>query len=239
MNTTHNLFSVVILAGGLATRLRPLTTTLPKSLIDIHGKPFIEHQLRLLEQNNIRHVVLCLGFLGDKVIDYLENNRHSQLKIDYVLDGSVLLGTGGAIKKALPHVDDTFFVLYGDSYLPCDYAAIQYFYMTCHKKGLMTVFHNSGKWDTSNVEYSAGQILAYDKINRTEQMHYIDYGLSIMHKNAFSSVTDQEPFDLSLIHQNLLKANELAGYEVANRFYEVGSQSGIAAIKDYLQQDNI
>src|SRR5262245_42642137 len=130
-----NLFPVVILAGGLATRLRPLTENIPKSLIEINHEPFIAHQLRLLAKNNISKVVLCVGFLGEQIEAYVKKGAHFGLEVSYVQDGHLLLGTGGAIKKALPTLGEAFFVLYGDSYLMCDYQAIQYAFMKSKKKG--------------------------------------------------------------------------------------------------------
>jgi len=174
------LFPVVILAGGLATRLRPLTETIPKSLVNINGEPFIVHQLRLLQRNGIKKVVMCIGYLGEQIIARIGDGSEFDLQVSYVFDGPKLLGTAGAIKKALPELPEHFFVLYGDSYLPCDYAAVQKSFLNCRKQALMTVFKNNGQWDSSNVEFKFGQIINYDKKNKTDRMHYIDYGLGIL-----------------------------------------------------------
>src|SRR6185437_11438665 len=123
MNT--KLFPVVILAGGLATRLRPITETIPKSLVDIHGEPFIAHQLRLLKHHGITEVLLCIGYLGEQIVDKIGNGDRFGVQVSYAFDGPKLLGTAGAIKQALRQLPEYFFVLYGDSYLPCNYAAIQ------------------------------------------------------------------------------------------------------------------
>lgn len=237
VDCAHNpLFSTVILAGGLATRLHPVTHTLPKSLIKINGEPFIHHQLRLLSQHGIRDIVLCVGYLGEMIEKEIGDGRKFGVQVQYSYDGSQLLGTGGAIKKAQKLVSDNFFVLYGDSYLVCDYAAIQINFMQTKKLGLMTVFSNHGKWDTSNVEYTAGKILAYDKKFRTERMQYIDYGLGIFSKNALLHIPDNEPYDLALLYQTLLKQDELAAHEVHQRFYEVGSFVGMEELEYHLAQ---
>jgi NDP-sugar pyrophosphorylase family protein len=228
------LYPAIILAGGLATRLRPMTETIPKALIDIDGEPFIAHQLRLLYQKGIRRVILCVGYLGDMLQDYLGDGSQFGMQVQYVFDGDKLLGTAGAIKKALPLIDDNFFVIYGDSYLPCDYAAVQKAFSQQQKLGLMTVFHNEGKWDTSNVEYQNGAILNYDKKNRNERMHYIDYGLGVFNKSAFNAIPENTEYDLALLYQNLLKQNELAAYEITQRFYEVGSFNGIDELRSLL-----
>jgi NDP-sugar pyrophosphorylase family protein len=232
MNTS--LYPVVIIAGGLATRLRPLTETIPKSLVDINGEPFIEHQLRQLQANGIKEVVMCLGYLGEQVIDYVGDGSRYGLQVTYALDGPKLLGTAGAIKKALPHVGEHFFVLNGDSYLPCDYAAVQRTFERCQKLGLMTVFHNQGKWDSSNVEYKNDSIVVYDKIHKTERMLHFDDFLESFSRSAIDQVPDDEPYDLAVLFQDLLKNNQLAAHEVNERFYEVGSFAGISELGYYL-----
>jgi MurNAc alpha-1-phosphate uridylyltransferase len=234
MNNT--MFPVVILAGGLATRLRPLTETIPKALLDINGVPFISHQLSLLRQHGIQRVVMCIGYLGEMVQDYLGDGSRFGMHIQYSFDGDVLLGTGGAIKKALPLLDEHFFVLYGDSYLPCHYESVQTAFIQQHCQGLMTVYKNHGKWDTSNVEFVENKIITYDKINRTERMHYIDYGLGVFSRKAFEQISDNEVYDLAKLYQQLLNKNQLAAFEITERFYEVGSFAGIEELEYYLAQ---
>lgn len=231
------IFPVVILAGGLATRLRPLTETIPKSLVEVNGEPFVAHQLRLLQQQGVRHVTMCLGYLGEMVVDYVGDGSQFGLQVSYSFDGPTLLGTAGAIKKTLSTLDENFFVLYGDSYLPCHYAAVQQTFIASHKNSLMTVFRNQGKWDTSNVEFADGQILVYDKVHKTEKMLYIDYGLGIFNKTAFDIVPENEVFDLALLYQKLLASNQLAAHEITQRFYEVGSFAGINELGYYLNHE--
>jgi N-acetyl-alpha-D-muramate 1-phosphate uridylyltransferase len=231
----NKMLPVVIIAGGLATRLRPLTTTIPKSLVDINGEPFVTHQLRLLQQQGITDVEMCLGYLGEQIIEVVGDGSHYGMNINYVFDGDKLLGTAGAIKRALPNLDDTFFVLNGDSYLPCDYFAVQQAFLASGKAAQMTVFRNEGKWDTSNVEFDDGQIITYDKVNRTPRMLHIDYGLEIFTKKAFANVPDNEPYDLVPVYQELIKKQQLAAYEVFERFYENGSFSGITELCEYLE----
>lgn len=229
------MYPVIILAGGLATRLRPLTETIPKALLDINGEPFITHQLKLLHQHGIRKVILCVGYLGEMLQEFVGDGSRFDMEVRYSFDGDTLLGTGGAIKKALPMIDDNFFVLYGDSYLPCNYAEVQDSFIKQQKLGLMTVFKNLGQWDTSNVEFSHNTIHVYDKKNRTEKMHYIDYGLGLFNKQAFNQIQDNQVYDLALLYQNLLKQNQLAAHEITERFYEVGSFVGIEELSAFLQ----
>jgi NDP-sugar pyrophosphorylase family protein len=229
-----NLFPVVILAGGLATRLRPITESIPKALIPINGKPFIDHQLRLVARQGIHKVVLCVGYLGEMIEEHVGNGHKFGLEVHYSYDGQHLLGTAGTIKQALPLLNAAFFVLNGDSYLNCDYSAVQASFVAAGKQGLMTVFHNQSLWDKSNVEYAAGKILVYDKHTHSEHMHHIDYGLSLFSQEAFDHVPRGEASDLALLNQRLLKEDQLAAHEVKERFYEVGSFSGIKDFEEYL-----
>lgn len=225
---------VVILAGGLATRLRPVTETMPKALIHINGEPFIYHQLRLLKKHGIKRVVVCVGYLGDMIEAEIGDGSQFGLQVDYSHDGDTLLGTAGAIKKVLPELSETFFVLYGDSYLSCDYAAVQKYFLHSGKQGLMTVFHNEGKWDTSNVEFNNHQLINYDKKNRNERMNYIDYGLGMFHRAAFDLIPENTVYDMANLYQELLQKGELAGFEIKQRFYEIGSFTGIEELEYYL-----
>lgn len=229
------LYPAIILAGGMATRLGDISRTTPKALIDVNGEPFIFHQLRLLKECGISRVLLCVGHLGEQIKERAGNGGNLDLEIQYSFDGPRLLGTGGAIKKVIKHIDaPAFFVLYGDSYLECDYAGVQRAFEASGKMGLMTVFHNDGKWDSSNVEFIDGRILAYDKKKPTKRMCYIDYGLGVFRREAFAYVPENEPFDLATLQQDLLKADQLAGYEMFQRFYEIGSPRGLEETRQYL-----
>ena len=228
------MLTVAILAGGLATRLRPITQTMPKSLIEVNGEPFAVHQLRLLHANGIRRVVLCVGHLGELVERAIGDGAALGLQVDYSFDGPALLGTAGAIRKALPKLGDSFFVVYGDSYLPCDYAAIARTFESADALGMMTVFRNEGKWDTSNVEFEAGRILAYSKTNRTPRMRYIDYGLGVFRAGAFHALPAGKVCDLTELYADLLQRKQLAAFEVHERFYEIGSPAGLRETSAFL-----
>lgn len=228
------MFPIAILAGGLATRLRPLTEDMPKALVDMNGEPFITHQLRLLHRAGINKVVLCVGYRGEQIVKAVGDGSALGVKVDYVFDGPQLLGTAGAIRNAVDKCGESFFVLYGDSYLECDYAAVQKAFEASGKLGLMTVYHNRGQWDASNVEYIFGRILTYDKRQRSSRMQYIDYGLGVFHRGAFTSIPSGSPCDLESVYRDLLKKDQLAGFEVTQRFYEVGSLTGIQELAAHL-----
>jgi len=228
------LLPVVILAGGRATRLRPLSDSLPKSLVPVAGEPFLAHQLRLLAAAGISQVVLCIGYLGSQIEQFAGDGSRFGLHIRYSADGPAPLGTAGAVRQALPLLGERFFVLYGDSYLPCDYRAVQEAFLAGGAPALMTVYRNEGRWDTSNVEFEGGRILAYDKENRTPRMHHIDYGLGVFHRSAFHQIPPGLPYDLARLYQDLLARGQLAAFEVRERFYHVGTWQAIEELADYL-----
>ena len=228
------MLPVAILAGGLATRLRPVTEKIPKSLVAVNGEPFIAHQLRLLKANGVSHVVLCVGFLGEMVRDAVRDGHAYGLEVHYSFDGPALLGTAGALKRALPLLGRAFLTLYGDSYLLCDYAEVAEAFEESRKQALMTVFHNEGRWDTSNVVFENGQILAYNKKERTPRMQYIDYGLGAFTAKALERVPAEKAFDLADLYQAVLADGELAGFEIKQRFYEIGSPEGLAETSRFI-----
>jgi MurNAc alpha-1-phosphate uridylyltransferase len=227
---------VAVLAGGLATRLRPLTERVPKILLDVAGRPFAEHQVELLKRHGISKIVFCLGYLGERVVDALGDGERWQMTFRYVFDGPSLAGTGGALRPALPELGGAFFVTYGDSYLECDYEAIEASFRASGKTGLMTVLRNDDRWDRSNVELDRGRIVRHDKGPGKTGMHHIDYGLGILTPAAFEPWRDDEqPFDLAAVYQRLIATGELAGYEVDRRFYEIGSLEGLAETRALLE----
>jgi MurNAc alpha-1-phosphate uridylyltransferase len=228
------MFSVAILAGGLATRLRPITEEIPKSLIEVAGEPFICHQLKYLRKQGINSVVLCIGFLGEMIQEVVGDGSRWEMHVSYSPDGPSLLGTGGALRQALPLLGEHFFILYGDSYLPVDFSDVEKTYRASGKKGLMTVLRNQNQWDKSNVEFDAGQIIEYSKTVIRPQMHYIDYGLGVLKSAVLQAYPARQSFDLSKVYNDLSLAGELAGYEVFERFYEIGSHQGIADTQAYL-----
>lgn len=227
---------VAILAGGLATRLRPIAETLPKALFKIVDRPFLEYQVSSLREQNLCDIVVCAGFLGEQIQETFGDGRRYGVQIRYSFDGPTLLGTGGAIRRALPLLGDNFFVLYGDSYLQIDYTAVATAFFSSGRDALLTVFRNRNQWDTSNVEFADGEIKAYDKKERTSRMTYIDYGLSVYSSRVFDSYPMDVSFDLADVLQDLVAVRQLAGYETQTRFYEIGSFAGIEALTEALTE---
>ena len=225
---------VAVLAGGLATRLLPVTSRIPKSLVEVAGRPFAEHQILLLGRHGITDVVFLVGHLGEMVRDSLGDGSRFGVRIRYVFDGPRPLGTGGSLAAAVPELGDQFFVLYGDSYLDCDYAAVERTFAASGKSGLMTICRNDNQWDRSNVLFAGGRIVSYNKEEQTADMHHIDYGLGVLRAAALAENQSAAPIELAAIYQRLLAAGDLAAYEVPGRFYEIGSHAGLAETRAYL-----
>jgi NDP-sugar pyrophosphorylase family protein len=156
------------------------------------------------------------------------------IEVKYSLDGEKLLGTGGALKKAMPLLGKEFFVFYGDSFLPIDFLPVQEAFRASGRPALMTFLRNQGRWDRSNVEASDGKLIAYNKREPTSDMEHIDYGLGVLSVGVLKGRGGDEPFDLAELYQDLARRGDLAGHEVIHRFYEIGSKEGLAETEKFL-----
>ncbi len=226
---------VAILAGGLATRLHPITETIPKALVEVAGKPFILRQLDYLRRQGVGRVVLCTGFLGEQIEAVVGDGSGLGLAVSYSQDWPNLMGTGGALKQALPLLDSSFLVLYGDSYLPVDFSSVERVFLASGKPALMTVQRNADRWDKSNVLFRDNVIVEYNKRAPRPEMRHIDYGLGAISAQVLADEVTTGPFDLADIYHRLSLSGQLAGYEVHERFYEVGSHKGLAEAADYFK----
>jgi NDP-sugar pyrophosphorylase family protein len=232
----------VILAGGLGTRMRPRTETLPKSLLEVRGKPFVDHQLAWLAAHGVSEVLLSVGHLGEQLEAHVGDGSRYGVAVAYVNEGATLRGTAGALALAAERgaLAEEFLLTYGDSYLPIDFGAVANAFQRSGKPALMTVFHNEGRWDTSNVVFDAATetIALYDK-SRTRRpasdYRYIDYGLSALRREVIErEVPRGTKYDLADVFRPLSERGELAGYLVRERFYEIGSPSGLADLEALL-----
>ena len=228
---------VAILAGGLAKRLHPITQKIPKSLLAVAGKPFVVRQLDYLQKQGVTRVVLCLGYLGEQVEAVVGDGSSFGLEVRYSWDGPRLLGTGGALRQALPLLGEQFFVFYGDSYLPIDYRAVERDFHASGKPALITVLKNGDQWDKSNVLFRDGCIAEYNKRTPRPEMAHIDYGLGILSSSVLENVSVNEPFDLADIYHQLSVRGLLAGHEVFERFYEIGSHKGLDETIEYFRKE--
>jgi len=237
MTTRGADLPVALLAGGFATRLRPITEKIPKLLVDVAGEPFFSHQIRLLKQNGLTKIVLCVGYLGEQIVAQYGDGSRWGVQIEYSFDGEKLLGTGGALIRALPKLGSAFYVLYGDSYLPIDYQAVGRAFLASGQPGLMTVFENREAYDASNVWFEDGHIRLYSKKEKLPQMRHIDYGLGVFLASAFASSPRDTVVDLSAIQSELSRHDQLAGYELKERFYEIGSPGGLQELDALLRRN--
>ena len=226
---------VAILAGGLAKRLKKNTFNKPKALIDIAGKPFISRQLSYLSNQNIKDIVICTAHLGNQIKDYVGDGSRYNLKVSYSDDGDKLLGTGGSLKKASRILGENFFILYGDSFLPINFSLVEKAYFRQKKPALMTVFKNNDHGDKSNV-YFKNKCVLYNKKNPQKNMNYIDYGLNVVKRTIFYNFPSNKMFDLSDVFEDLSKKNLLAGLEIYERFYEIGSINGLNDTIDFFKK---
>jgi NDP-sugar pyrophosphorylase family protein len=225
---------VALLAGGLATRLHPVTQTIPKALLSVAGKAFIEWQLGYLQQQGIQRVVICIGHLGEQIQEHIEKNCAFDLQVAFSSDGDSALGTGGALKKALPLLDDAFFVLYGDSYLSIDYQQMETIFQQQPCAILMSVFKNTLSQIPSNVHFEHQQVLQYNKQYLSDTMDYIDYGLSIIATEPLRQYFAKPCFDLADFYRDSAQQGLVRGYEVFSRCYEIGSHQGLWETDDFL-----
>lgn len=226
---------LALLAGGMASRLGAMTERIPKSMLEVAGEPFIAHQLRLLASQGIRDVVICCGHLGGMIADFVGDGEQFGCRARYSFDGPPLLGTGGAIRKALPLLGPEFWVMYGDSYLTAAFRPALRIFEESGKHGLMTVFRNDDRWDASNVEFAEGRIVRYSKRERSPEMRHIDYGLGIYSAAAFADWPEGAAFELSELQSNLIARGSMAGSEAAERFFEIGSVDGLAETDAFLR----
>ena len=228
---------LALLAGGLATRMRPMTTSVAKSMLPIAGLPFIGHQLRMLAAQQVTRVVICCGHFEEQIREFVGEGSAFGCTVRYSADGAQPLGTGGALRKALPLLGDRFLVMYGDSFLPVAIAPVWRFFLGTGKRAVMTIFRNDDQWDTSNVEFCNGTIVSYSKQARTARMQYIDYGLNCMSASAFATWPDGARFDLAEVLTTLVDQQDLGGFEVGERFYEIGSPAGFAEADAWLRRN--
>lgn len=229
----------VILAGGLGTRLKPIIGKIPKAMISVHGKPFFEHQLRLLKQYGISDIVLCIGYLGEKINKHFGDGKKFGVKIKYSEETEGLLGTAGAIKKARDLLDDVFFVTYGDAYLILDYQNVMRYFKKTNKLGLMVVYKNFDRYDKSNVVVEKGLVKIYSKKRKAPNMVYIDFGVSVLRKKALGLIPEGKVADLEELYQELIRRKELLAFETGQRFYEIGSPEGLKEFEDLVSSGQI
>ena len=239
LKSQNNDIQVVVLMGGLGTRLRNGYSKLPKSMADVWGKPFFLYQLRMMKQNGLKNFIFCIGHRGGFIKSFFRRGTRFGAQIKYSYDGRTLLGTAGALKKAGRFLKNDFMVIYGDSYMDVDYGEVICAYYRAKKEGkkaLLVVFRNKNKYDKSNVVFKNGRLLKYNKKSTSRDMEYIDYGISVLHKSLLSGITKDKYSSLSDFYSRLVRDNLMSGYVVRNRFYEIGTPSSLKEFKKFIYQ---
>jgi NDP-sugar pyrophosphorylase family protein len=226
---------IVILCGGLATRLEHLTKNIPKSMIEIKNKPFLEYQIENLKRSNIKDIVLCVGHLSEQIKNYFGDGEKFDVNIKYSHDGDKQLGPIGALKNTESLIEDIFFILYGDSYLNLDYQKMYSYFKTQNKLGLMAVYKNFNRFDKSNLIVKDDMIVAYGEKERTKEMIYIDYGTSLLRKKALNLIPKNTFFTTGEFFSNLISKNELLAFEVKERFYHIGNPDALKEFSNYIE----
>jgi NDP-sugar pyrophosphorylase family protein len=228
-----------ILAGGLGTRLRPLTETIPKALIPVAGRPFIEYQIEQFRRHGVTDLIICVGHLGHLIEEHLGDGRHFDVFIRYGYERDGLLGTAGAVKNVESLLDDAFFVQYGDNYLLVDYSEVMAYFRRHDASGLMVVYRNDDRGDRSNVIIDDGLVRVYDKTQKLPGMVYVDFGVSVFRRDTFAGVPPGVATDLSVVYGALIERGQLLAYETYHRFYEVGSPQGLREFESLVQSGTL
>jgi len=227
---------LVILCGGLATRLGRLSKNTPKSMITVDGKPFLEHQINYAKQYGITDIVLCVGHLSDHIKNYFGDGKEFGVSIAYSHDGDTLLGPIGALKRAEPLLNEVFFTLYGDSFVFVDFKDMYSVFMEKNTLGMMSVYQNFDKIDKSNLIIKDDRVVQYND-KKTKDMTYIDYGSSIFKKKALSLIPTDTFFSTYDFYSQLVSFDELSAYKVNKRFYHIGNPNALEEFRDYVKDE--
>ena len=224
----------VILAGGLGTRLRPLTEKVPKPMVQVNGKPFLEYEIELLKKNGVGNFVLCVGYMARVVEDHFGDGTGFGARISYSIEGEKLLGPAGALKKAEPLLEDNFIVTYGDGYLVMDYRAAWDHFMCSSKLGMMVVYENHDKFGKSDLEVREGYVARYDKKNAIQEMVWINFGVSFLKRKALELIPEGIPCGEEEFYNRLIKDRELLSFETKGRFYEIGTPTALQEFASFI-----
>lgn len=228
---------VVVLMGGLGTRLKEYTKLCPKSLVEVNGKPFFDYELELLISWGFKKFLFLIGYHAEMIEERYKDGSDRGISITYCYDGEKLLGTGGAVRRAYDYLEDDFLLMYGDSFMDINYEETVYRYFEGKKKGcqaIMTVMRNHNRFDKSNVVLSGNEIALYDKHHPTEEMDAIDYGVCMYEKILFADFEKDESFDVAVIQNRLSLEKKMAAHIVTKRFYEIGSPESLKEFGEYL-----
>jgi MurNAc alpha-1-phosphate uridylyltransferase len=226
---------IVVLAGGLATRMRPETEQVPKSLLLVNGRPFVDWQLDRFVASGARSVLMCVGFLGEQIETHVKRALDRGLTVGYSYDGEQLLGTGGALRRAFARLESEFVVTYGDSYLPFDYAApLADLRAQPDAVATMSVYRNGGELGESNVALDGDWVAKYAKGTHDATLDCIDYGAIALRRSSLDGIEDGAVWGIEALLGKLARQRKLRAFVAPERFYEVGSKAGRRALEQHL-----
>jgi MurNAc alpha-1-phosphate uridylyltransferase len=229
--------TAVILAGGLATRLGETTRSTPKALLPVGGRPFLAWQLERIARSGFSDVLLLTGHLAHAIASFVGDGSAFGLRARTLSDGPKLLGTAGALRRALDELDDDFLVTYGDSYLPFDYSApLRDLRAHPEALGTMSVYPNAGRWDASNTKIHGDRVVRYEKGASDPELDHIDYGAIALRKEVIAAVAPDVPCGLDALQAELVRRGVLRAYLAPERFYEIGSPAGLAELDALLSK---
>lgn len=227
----------VILAGGLGTRLRPMTQNVPKAMALVSKKPFLEYEICLLRKSGINDFVLCVGYLGKMVEDYFGDGSRWGVRIRFSYDGPKPMGPAGALRKALPFLGDFFFVTYGDAYLRANYQGVMEALLGSSKLGVMTVYHNRNMYGNSDVVVRGDRIVRYDKKSRGKGMEWVNFGATALKKSALNLIASDKKCSEEEFYGELIRRHELLAFIVQERFYEIGNLESLREFKQFISSE--
>ncbi|WP_109527783.1 sugar phosphate nucleotidyltransferase [Nocardia aurea] len=225
---------VVVIAGGMGSRLQPVTADLPKILVPVAGRPFLEYVLKLLLGQGIKRIHFCLGYCARQILDYLNRYETNGFEFTSTVE-STPLGTGGALRMALPWLEKEFVVLLGDTYTPIDFSELVSRFRTSGRSGAMVVLRDHSWLVPSNVRIAKGLVVEYSKLCAEGRFDYVDYGIAILGRETLLRLRSDIVCDLKILFDSLIAEDELAALDVSQRFYEIGSPAGLAELDRLVQ----
>ncbi len=227
----------MILAGGLGTRLRPLTENIPKPMVQVAGKPFLDYELRFLLKNGFQKFLICAGYKSKVIEDYFHGGDALKISISYSKEPDQLLGAAGALKNATSLLEPEFMVTYGDSFLRMDYAQFIDDFHSLGKLGTMAVLENHNQFGKSDLKVQNGLVTKYDKSGTDPELTWINFGATLLQKIALEYIPEGRAVGEEEFYGKLIKRNELAAFPTFDRFYEIGTVSGLREFQKFLLEN--
>jgi NDP-sugar pyrophosphorylase family protein len=229
----------VILAGGLGTRMRPITETIPKPMIEVAGKPFLEWQLKLLRSGGIANALLLVAYLGKQIEEYFGNGAKTGGCVEYSYERSPL-GTGGALKNAEAKLRDWFVLVNGDTFLAIDYEKLMRDFVgadcqamiVAYEKPVMATAEVPADGLPGNLGVGPdGKVTAYRK-REPEGLTHIDAGVIVLKKEILAALSAGRKCSLEEeVYPQLITRGAMRAWVTAEPFYDMGSPAGLAALE--------